>query len=100
MIGRVGGEEFSIFLPNTGCQGALELAERIRAAIEALQVQLESHICLHVTVSLGVSISQDSSLDILGIQREADKAMYQAKTGGRNRVSLFSRDTHTTSSKG
>ena len=89
VVGRVGGEEFSILLPDTDCQGAVELAERIRAAIESLHVQLESRICLHVTASLGVSICQDASQDIQSIQRQADQAMYQAKTGGRNRVSLF-----------
>lgn len=67
----------------------MELAERIRAAIEGLHVQLESRICLQVTASLGVSICQDASQDIQSIQRQADQAMYQAKTGGRNRVSLF-----------
>ena len=89
VVGRVGGEEFSILLPDTDCQGALELAERIRAAIESLHVQLESRICLHVTASLGVSICQDAAQNIQSIQREADQAMYQAKAGGRNRVSLF-----------
>ncbi|MEG2999780.1 MAG: GGDEF domain-containing protein [Comamonas sp.] len=89
VVGRVGGEEFSILLPDTDCQGAMDLAERIRAAIESLHVQLESRICLHVTASLGVSICQDATQDIQSIQREADHAMYQAKTGGRNRVSLF-----------
>lgn len=89
VVGRVGGEEFSILLPDTDCQGALELAERIRAAIEGLHVGLESRVCLHVTASLGVAICQDALQNIQQIQREADQAMYHAKATGRNRVSLF-----------
>lgn len=89
VVGRVGGEEFSILLPDTDLPGALDLAERIRAAIEGLHIYLPSRFCLHVTASLGVAISLDAQDDIQHIQGAADQAMYRAKAAGRNRVSLF-----------
>lgn len=91
VVGRVGGEEFSILLPDTDCDGAMELAERIRTRIEELQINQASGMALQATASVGVSICRDASHSIQSIQREADAAMYQAKAGGRNRVSLFSR---------
>lgn len=89
VLGRVGGEEFSILLPDTDSQGAMELAERLRAAVEALQVQIGPQVFLSVTASLGVTVCREAVHDILHIQHEADQAMYHAKAAGRNRVSLF-----------
>lgn len=92
VLGRVGGEEFSILLPDTDCQGAMELAERLRAGVEALRVRIGPHTFLTVTASLGVTVSREPVHDILHIQHEADQAMYHAKAAGRNRVSLFATD--------
>lgn len=89
VVGRVGGEEFSILLPDTDLHGALDLAERIREAIEGLHIQLAPQVYLRVTASLGVAVSQDAQHDLQQIQGAADQAMYRAKAAGRNRVSLF-----------
>ncbi|MEN3112728.1 GGDEF domain-containing protein [Uliginosibacterium paludis] len=86
LVGRVGGEEFSVFLPHTDLTGALNLAEAIRADIEALGVDTP-HGRLQVTASIGVARNQHSEQSMADIQRLADQAMYDAKKNGRNRVS-------------
>jgi len=86
IIGRIGGEEFAILLPETDLQQATEVAERLREKIAAADVVLEAGLPLHFTVSIGVTAlnNKDTNLDIL--LNQADKALYQAKADGRNRV--------------
>ena len=87
-LGRIGGEEFSIFLPNTNMKGATDLAEHIRLSIEALMPDVGTG-ARKITASIGVARNQHSDQLMLDIQRQADQAMYKAKAGGRNRVSSF-----------
>ena len=88
MVARMGGEEFSVLLPNTEAEDAVKLAERVRQAVEQESCQLQDQI-IDVTVSIGVaSYSKDiSSLE--AILRHADDSMYQAKNQGRNRVVIM-----------
>ncbi|MGM0536123.1 MAG: sensor domain-containing diguanylate cyclase [Pseudomonadota bacterium] len=84
VLGRLGGEEFAILLPDTSLQGALKLAERVRQATAALQLEA-GDASIRVTISLGVAAlraqdSQDSAME------RADKALYRAKAQGRDRV--------------
>ncbi len=81
LLGRWGGEEFLILLPDSGFPSAAHLAERIRAAVE----QHEFGDGLHVTASLGLAVCRATDTWGSFLER-ADKAMYQAKTAGRNRV--------------
>lgn len=86
VIGRMGGEEFSILLPETGKEEAAEAAERLRNALANTTVLLENGLPLHFTVSVGVVTrsSKDNDMDtLLGL---ADKALYEAKNTGRNKV--------------
>jgi diguanylate cyclase (GGDEF)-like protein/PAS domain S-box-containing protein len=88
-LGRLGGEEFAILLPNTDQAGALVLAERVRAAVERAVVQsgepAEERDAIRVTVSLGVAeLRADESMESL--LKRADRALYAAKDHGRNRV--------------
>ncbi len=85
-IGRYGGEEFMIILPNTSLDGAISYAEKIRKAIEENELLVESEGCnVKVTVSIGVTTYiQEESLEKL-ISR-VDRALYEAKERGRNRV--------------
>ncbi len=87
-LGRIGGEEFSIFLPDTDIDGALQLAETLRTAIEGLMPSTGERQ-LKVTASIGVARNQHSEQTMKEIQRQADQAMYYAKSQGRNRVSSF-----------
>lgn len=87
-LGRIGGEEFSIFLPDTGIDAAREVAEHVRCSIEALMPSIGEGR-LRVTASIGVGRSGGGDQSMLAIQQQADQAMYVAKSRGRNRVSCF-----------
>lgn len=89
LLGRIGGEEFAILLPDTDLPGALHLAEKLRRALEALQPEIGDRR-LRVTASLGVALREPRHRTLHDLQREADQAMYQAKAEGRNRVTCFS----------
>jgi diguanylate cyclase (GGDEF)-like protein len=84
---RIGGEELCVILPQTELQGAMELAERLRAQIEALVVRFQGKE-LRVTSSFGVSTyeAQGGEAVRTGLFKDADKALYRAKAGGRNQV--------------
>ncbi len=85
-IGRMGGEEFAILLPETGLAEAAEAAERLRTMISAAHVVTERGQTIQFTVSIGVA-SVVSSDDPIGVVLgQADKALYEAKNAGRNRV--------------
>ena len=86
VIGRVGGEEFLIFLPNTGLEAAAGVAERLRALIEAQPVA-GPHGPIALTVSIGVTLIAQGEAQEAALQR-VDEAMYRAKAKGRNRVEL------------
>jgi len=85
---RYGGEEFAIILPNTTIETAESIAEQIRAALEDLKMpHSASRIKDIVTASFGVASiipSKDKTADIL--IKQADKALYKAKSAGRNCV--------------
>lgn len=86
VFGRMGGEEFSLFLPLTDLDGAVAIAERLRAAVAARPLSLGEDIPL--TVSIGVTICQPHEPPDAALQR-ADQAMYHAKEQGRNRVNIL-----------
>lgn len=86
VIGRVGGEEFVIFLPNTGLEAAAGVAERLRALIESQPVA-GPHGPIALTVSIGVTLIARGETQEAALQR-VDEAMYRAKAKGRNRVEL------------
>jgi diguanylate cyclase (GGDEF)-like protein len=83
--GRNGGEEFAVLLPDTQIPAALEIAERIRAAIAGISL---SGADVSVTASLGVVGFPDHATALGRLERLADAALYIAKREGRNRVEL------------
>lgn len=84
-VSRYGGEEFMVVLPDTDMNHALDLAERLRVSIEDQEIEVREGRSLKVTASFGVAtLKKDWDKDAL-IQ-EADKMLYKAKSGGRNRV--------------
>jgi diguanylate cyclase (GGDEF)-like protein len=86
LFARYGGEEFIIVLPETGLQGAVSVAERIRVLIEKHPFSFEGK-SFPVTVSVGVATtSGDAALTPAELIRQADDKLYQAKNQGRNRV--------------
>jgi diguanylate cyclase (GGDEF)-like protein len=85
LVARYGGEEFSVILPETDSAGARQIAEAIRVAVE--QLPLVPGAEMPMTVSIGISTwTSASETNLERLLFAADKALYQAKEGGRNRV--------------
>ena len=87
IIGRVGGEEFVAVLVGADGDTAMRTAERIRQTVESLELTAKSGIPVHVTISIGIAVLSDEKL-FEEIWEQADKALYQAKAEGRNRIIL------------
>ena len=98
VLGRYGGEEFCVFLPNTTESDAVGLAERIRAGVEASPF-INGSDSIKTTVSIGVADSVRAGYDFKGLVATADSAMYGAKNGGRNRVVSYTQMTRDTKTK-
>ena len=84
---RFGGDEFIALLVQTGQDKAKEIAERLIAAIEALEIQTEKE-SIHITVSIGLTTTDDVS-PVEELIKRADKALYEAKNRGRNQVAIL-----------
>jgi two-component system cell cycle response regulator len=97
VLGRIGGEEFLLLLPNTGLAAALALAEQLRAAVaghgfelpaaEASAVSGRGRVLHRQTVSVGVAAWIDAMTEPSQLMAAADRGLYLSKQGGRNRVS-------------
>ncbi|WP_341676670.1 GGDEF domain-containing protein [Niveibacterium sp. SC-1] len=85
VFARIGGEEFAVLLPMTEPEEACLQLERLRAAVEALEVPLADRV-LRVTVSIGVSSPRGRQRELNSLLREADEALYAAKRRGKNCV--------------
>ncbi|MFM2061549.1 MAG: hypothetical protein RLZZ507_1219 [Cyanobacteriota bacterium] len=90
LVARYGGEEFVIVLPNTSALGAVQVAERIRAEVKALEISHEkSLVSQYVTLSLGVaSLIPAANSSPAALIASADDALYQAKAQGRDCLRL------------
>jgi len=84
ILGRLGGEEFAVILPETPVESAVDVAERIRATIELLRVQSAKQ-SIQMTVSIGMTGLLDSDRSIDDLLKRSDQALYDAKSSGRNR---------------
>jgi diguanylate cyclase (GGDEF)-like protein len=90
VIGRYGGEEFCVLLPATNEAGALALAEKLRREVESMRIEIGKHT-LSVTISLGVAavrnlVDEKRHCDLASMLQDADRALYLAKSKGRNRA--------------
>ncbi|QVK23941.1 GGDEF domain-containing protein [Shewanella dokdonensis] len=88
LLGRVGGEEFCILLPQTNLKQAKEMAELLRQRLSTLYTS-DSGYDFSLTASFGVSETGVSGYKLEGLMHDADQAMYQAKIRGRNQVCCF-----------
>jgi diguanylate cyclase (GGDEF)-like protein len=84
-VGRNGGEEFIALLPDTDADGAMEAAEKLRAAVAQLSLP---GIDRPVTTSIGAAVFPHTAADAQSLLRLADRALYAAKARGRNRAEL------------
>lgn len=87
IVGRYGGEEFLVVLPHTDCVGAGVVAERIRTRMERTAMDSGKGYTFEITVSLGIGARLDND-DVDSLVGRADRALYNAKKNGRNRVEV------------
>lgn len=85
LCGRLGGEEFAVLLASTDLHEALLIAEKLRLAIQDIVMPMID-ATLRVTISIGVARAHEDCPDTTTLLAQADAAMYQAKSSGRNRV--------------
>jgi diguanylate cyclase (GGDEF)-like protein len=91
VMARFGGDEFILLLPETNSKGALDVAERIRKAVESSRFDVRSGDT-NITVSLGIASYPEDGANLDVILDKADKAMYRSKQRGRNRVVAYTDD--------
>ena len=90
VITRIGGEEFAIVFPNTSIDGAYKTSEKIRKAVENLEIKIKENILINFTVSIGIAVFDENiDKDVHSILKRADIALYKAKDTGRNKVVIF-----------
>lgn len=89
IIGRYGGEEFLVLLPETNCRHAAIPAERLRERIHAVEFDDGEGGTFSITVSIGIAEFLPGEIDSDELIKRADAALYQAKTQGRNRVCTY-----------
>jgi diguanylate cyclase (GGDEF)-like protein len=87
ILGRYGGEEFAILLPETEPKTAREIAERIRHAIDGEPVTTSAGP-VRLSISLGVTSANTRTITLESLLAQADEALYKAKEHGRNRVEI------------
>ena len=83
---RVGGEEFVLLLPRSDAEQAWQVAQRLRAMMEALQIRAGNDLVLHITASFGVATLDANTSTVEALYEAADRALYEAKNAGRNCV--------------
>jgi diguanylate cyclase (GGDEF)-like protein len=88
VVGRFGGEEFTVLLPRTDDAGAYGIAERLRTSAGRLSVAA-ADARIHVTVSIGVAVLSQHGNDLFELLAAADVALYRAKDAGRDQVRVY-----------
>ena len=99
-VGRIGGEEFLILLPETEAEGVAQIAERLREHVANAENKTSSPTPVRITISIGITIfnpNKNSRIErgivLNELMNEADLAMYKAKNEGRNRVAFWNAST-------
>ncbi|HEY6010109.1 MAG TPA: diguanylate cyclase [Nitrospirota bacterium] len=90
-VGRYGGDEFMIILPETSLDGARAIAEKIRAAISEIKMDVSTDVRVGISLSIGISDCTMAGDDSDMLVRLADSALYASKNNGRNMVTTASR---------
>ena len=91
LLGRLGGEEFAVLLPETTMENACEVAERLRCAIAAIALPAPAGGTVELTASIGVAAADPQETSVEKPLSRADEALYRAKAQGRNRVAQIER---------
>ena len=85
LIGRLGGEEFCVLLPETRGRDALVVAERLRKTTERQKLSYDGK-AITVSVSIGAAVYENIADTITSVIKRADQSLYKAKSSGRNRI--------------
>jgi two-component system, cell cycle response regulator len=88
VVARFGGDEFSLILPDTGRDGALNVASRIRERISAARFLSSDGLAVHLTASIGVATLPDVAASAEELLQAADMAMYRVKAAGKDGVHI------------
>jgi diguanylate cyclase (GGDEF)-like protein len=93
VVGRIGGEEFALLLPDTDAEQAMVVAERVRLGVAEMRVPATDKRGQPVTIegrttSVGIAAGTDGSAELAALLHAADAALYEAKLGGRNQIKL------------
>lgn len=91
VLGRIGGEEFAVLLPETPRHEAISIAERLRRSLGALRIEYEGNE-LGLTASFGVTAREPGDIRLDPVMRRADRALYEAKAAGRNCTAVADSD--------
>lgn len=91
VVGRIGGEEFAVLLPETEQEQAKDVAERLRAAIAATSI-MAGELTISLTASFGVTTLCGKNMNFDTLLNQADQALYNAKGDGRDRVCVYQHD--------
>jgi diguanylate cyclase (GGDEF)-like protein len=94
IVGRYGGEEFAVLLPETPVNTASEVAERLRRSVAAMIISHEK-TNISVTISTGISSLRTGNTSVNGLIAQADEALYSAKNAGRNKIVIWNNHIHT-----
>ncbi|MGH4124161.1 MAG: diguanylate cyclase [Clostridium sp.] len=86
IVSRIGGEEFSVILPDCPSNQSMEVAERLRLSVETHEFVISDEIKLNISISIGAATYPDNVSDLEDLIKEADNALYAAKHSGRNKV--------------
>jgi diguanylate cyclase (GGDEF)-like protein len=86
---RFGGDEFAVILPDTGREGAVSVAERVRDRVRAFQFLAEDGLSVHLTASIGVATLPDVAASAEELLRAADAAMYKVKATGKDGIHVM-----------
>lgn len=93
VVARFGGDEFSLILPDTGAEGAVAVAERIRDRLRAFLFLEQEGLSLHLTASIGIATLPDVSGSAEELLKAADRAMYKVKNSGKNGIHIAEGNT-------
>ena len=86
IVGRIGGEEFAIVLPQADHARTLDIAWRLCNGIAAMKIQREQGLPLQDSVSIGAAMAHGTQTSLQSLLGQADRALYRAKNNGRNQV--------------
>ena len=88
VVARFGGDEFSVILPDTGREGAVSVAERVRDRLRAFNFLASDGLSVHLTASIGVATLPDAAGSAEELLRAADQAMYKVKDAGKDGIHI------------